>query len=53
LVATAMIGGSTRPSPIATSGEYGRIASPSPPKNATIDTPAAISIDPKPTGLIA
>ncbi len=48
-----MIGGSTSASPIATRGEYGRMASPRPPKNAMTDKPAAISIDPKPTGLNA
>ena len=52
-MATARIGGSTRASPIATSGENGWMAEPKAPKNTTIDTPAATSIEPKPTGLIA
>ena len=38
---------------MATSGEYGRIPEPSATKNAAIETPAAISIEPNPTGLTA
>ena len=38
---------------MATSGEYGRSVSPRPPKKHTIDTPAATSIETKPTGLTA
>src|SRR6202011_4882068 len=47
------IGGITNAMTMATKGEYGRIASPRPPKNAIIDNPAARNIEPKPTGLIA
>ena len=38
---------------MATSGENGCSAGPSPPKNAMIETPAEMIMEPKPTGLIA
>jgi len=52
-VARASTGGSTRASTIATNGENGCSAGPKPPKNTTVDTPAEMIIEPKPTGLTA
>lgn len=39
-------------STMATSGENGCRAGPNPPKKTTMDTPAEMIIEPKPTGLI-
>ena len=38
---------------MATSGEYGWMAGPNSPKKTAMETPAEISIEPKPTGLMA